>query len=178
MAKTSAIITSTDPTTGKTLQKTLTDINPDASNAQIATFGGMLNAITGNGYVNTFRVDKVNCDLESGGGDTRPTPTLTLSESTTTLADLKSAVTSGVYAKIISLTYSGDAPVIATSFNPSVYFGAVVAPDTSQSDNTHNFIMFGSSNLSATVTTGFTITITAPETDNYKAASATFTVTA
>ena len=71
MAKTSAIITATEHGTGKTLQKTLTNVNPDATSAQLATLGHMLNGLTTNVYVSTDRVDKYNCDTEDSGGDDR-----------------------------------------------------------------------------------------------------------
>ena len=68
MAKTSLIITSTAATDGKKLQKTFTDINSTATNEQLKSFGQVLNALTTNTYVETNRVDKVNCDTEEGGG--------------------------------------------------------------------------------------------------------------
>ena len=88
MADSNIVITSTSPQ-GKVLQKTLTDINPDATNAQLATFGTMLNALTDNQYGKTVKITKVHCDVESGGGDTRPVPTFEFFESncTTPLTD-------------------------------------------------------------------------------------------
>ncbi|MBR6888763.1 MAG: hypothetical protein IKN16_10005, partial [Selenomonadaceae bacterium] len=86
MAKTSAIVTYTD-NDGKTCQKALSDINPDASNAEIKTFAQKLLGLTDNTYVSTDRVDKVNCDTEA---DTRLTPTLTISPSSATVAQAQS----------------------------------------------------------------------------------------
>lgn len=68
MAKTSLIVTSTTATDGKKLQKTLTDINSAATNEQLKSFGQRLNGLTTNTYVETNRVDRVNCDTEDGGG--------------------------------------------------------------------------------------------------------------
>ena len=67
MAKTSLIVTSTTATDGKKLQKTLTDINSAATNEQLKSFGQRLNGLTTNTYVETNRVDRVNCDTEDGG---------------------------------------------------------------------------------------------------------------
>ena len=66
MAKTSLIITSIDQL-GKSLQKTVTDVNPNATSAQLVTFATKLNALTTNSYVRTDRIDKINCDTESSG---------------------------------------------------------------------------------------------------------------
>lgn len=66
MAKTSLIVTSTTATDGKKLQKTLTDINSAATNEQLKSFGQMLNGLTTDTYVETNRVDRVNCDTEDG----------------------------------------------------------------------------------------------------------------
>lgn len=71
MAKTSLIISSTDSSTGKKLQKTLTDINSSATNAQLKSFAQALNNLTTNTYSESNRVDRINCDTEesaSGGG--------------------------------------------------------------------------------------------------------------
>ena len=76
MAKTSLIWTSTEQTTGKTLQKTITDVNPDASSEAMLGFVQRLNALTTNVYGKTDRVDKVNVDTESAA--TLITPTLTI----------------------------------------------------------------------------------------------------
>ena len=64
MAKTSIIVTTTEAGTGKKLQKTLTDINVNASNQQLAALGRALNSLTTNIYSATDRVDKANCDTE------------------------------------------------------------------------------------------------------------------
>lgn len=66
MAKTSLIVTSTAATDGKKLQKTLTDINSAATNEQLKSFAQVLNGLTTNTYVETNRVDRVNCDTEEG----------------------------------------------------------------------------------------------------------------
>ena len=64
MAKTSLIISATG-SGGKTVQKTVTDVNPNASNAKLTALGQMLNSLTTNTYQTTNRIDKVNCDTET-----------------------------------------------------------------------------------------------------------------
>lgn len=68
MAKTAIVLNATEMTSGKRLTKTLTDINVNATNAQIKSFAQALNGLTTNVYLETNRVDKTNCDTESGGG--------------------------------------------------------------------------------------------------------------
>ena len=64
MAKTSLIISATG-SGGKTVQKTVTVVNPHASNEKLTTLGQMLNSLTTNTYQTTTRIDKVNCDTET-----------------------------------------------------------------------------------------------------------------
>ena len=107
MAKENIIITATK--SGKTIQKSLTDMNPEATNAQLATFGTMLNALTTNTYQKTDRITKVNCDTEPGGG-VKPTPTITLSFTSVDKSELPAV---------------GQAPkdlVVTTNSNGTIYF--------------------------------------------------------
>ena len=79
MAKTSLILETTD-TSGKKIQKTFTDVNPEASSADLVTFAQMCNGLTSNTYVRTDRVNKINCDTETSGGDSRAEATVTFPE--------------------------------------------------------------------------------------------------
>lgn len=65
--QTSLIINSTK--NGKAVQKTVTYVNPSASNANLAAFGQKITALSTNTYVNTERVNKIVCDDESGGSE-------------------------------------------------------------------------------------------------------------
>lgn len=59
---------------GKKKQKSITNINPNATNAELSEVGQMINALTTNTYVETVRIDKQNV-LEpspSGGDKTEP----------------------------------------------------------------------------------------------------------
>ena len=63
---------------GSNSTKTINNVNPAATNAQLATFATKLNALTTNTYQKSDRVTTVNVDTEPGGG-VKPTPTITLS---------------------------------------------------------------------------------------------------
>jgi len=60
--KTSLIITATAAATGKTQQKTVTDINPNAQDQHLLTFAQMTNALTEDTYKNSKRVDVTELD--------------------------------------------------------------------------------------------------------------------
>lgn len=60
--KSSIIIGYTDHSSGKAQQKTITDINPQASSAKLATWGEMTAALTKDNYAKTTRIDKTECD--------------------------------------------------------------------------------------------------------------------
>lgn len=62
--KTAVVLITTEINSGKKLQKTLTDINPEATNAQLVAFTRSLNGLTTNTYVETNRIDRVRCDDE------------------------------------------------------------------------------------------------------------------
>lgn len=51
---------------GDSITTTISDVNPSATNAQLATLGTMLNALTTNTYEKTDRITTVNCDTEQG----------------------------------------------------------------------------------------------------------------
>lgn len=106
MAKTSAIVTYTDQD-GKTCQKALSDINPEASNAEIKTFAQKLLGLTDNTYVSTDRVDKVNCDTEASDG--KLTPNFSLSATSGNLSS-----SSPNFSSVV--TYDGDGTICFGNF--------------------------------------------------------------
>ena len=73
----SIILKSTDAN-NKEQSKTITFINPDAASDKLVTFAQGLNRLTNNTYKETNRVDKLNCDTDSGTG--KPEPTLTITD--------------------------------------------------------------------------------------------------
>lgn len=73
MTNSSLIVTTEDHTTGNTQQKTITDINPQANDAHLKTWGQMVAGLSKDSYVKSDRVDKRNLDTDS-----KPDRTLTL----------------------------------------------------------------------------------------------------
>ena len=61
--KSNLIITMNDHESGKAQQKTITDINPQASSSKLATWGQMTAALSKDGYVKTTRIDRTECDV-------------------------------------------------------------------------------------------------------------------
>lgn len=50
---------------GNTVTSTISDINPNATNAQLAQLGTMFNALTTNTYVESQKITTVYVDTES-----------------------------------------------------------------------------------------------------------------
>lgn len=151
---TSVILAVTD-TTGKKLQKTLTNINPRATSTQLKTFTQVFNGLTTNTYIETNRIDKITCDTDVE----KTTPTLTLENASATKAAVAAA--EGAYEN--EITYNGDgtltvltsgAGIVATIENATLYVA---------------FVGEG--------TTG-TVTVYASEGATYAAANVTFTISA
>ena len=167
MADSNIVITSTSPQ-GKVLQKTLTDINPDATNAQLATFGTMLNALTDNTYGKTTKITKVHCDAEAGGGDTRPVPTLEVYDMNKTNLMTEGSCQAGSQVMAF-VKYTGDGQLFTDSPQPNCYINFATALQD-------NYIgtMFNVANNLGGDDVVFTIKTTA--TDNYQAAEIQFTV--
>ena len=165
--KSSVIFESTD-TTGKKLQKTLTDINPDVDSVALRTFTQSLNSLTTNTYVGTSRVDKT--DLANAVAKT--TPTFTINPARVTLMGEPVSIT---------LTYNGDAKEFV--------FPMQNMPSTQQ--NLQLLTVGGFTHTTGTNTYTFqigrksgstgvqgTLKIQAPETDNYLAAEVSLTIVA
>ena len=75
MAKDSIIISSTAQG-GKKLQKTITNVNPEATNANLETFAQMFNGLSTNDYGETNRVKKQLTTEPDGTSKTEPTLTV------------------------------------------------------------------------------------------------------
>lgn len=178
MAKTSLIIKSTTQD-GKTVNKTLTDVNPDCSNTVLKTLGQKINALTTNFYGNTTRVDKIDCDLESDSG--KITPTLTLSVDTLPKATVLSgySVTDGqvkfVYNELATITYDGDGTLYAYCLTYGRY-----APFVFSHSGVYKLRFtanYDDANFNDVLTAPLTIKVCATATDAYKAAEVEFTIT-
>ena len=66
MPQVSAIVyyTKQGDVTGKT-GKTISNVSPTATPTQIKTFAQALNALSTNTYVETYRIERLNCDTEA-----------------------------------------------------------------------------------------------------------------
>lgn len=104
MAKIAINMITTEQGTGRKLQKTLTDINAEATSAQIKTFATALNGLTTNVYGETNRIEKLNVDTEESGGS-KIVPTLTLSEFSEGTA---------------TVTYNGDGTLVLKVISGSI----------------------------------------------------------
>ena len=127
MAKTSLIVKALD-SNGKLLQKTVTDVNPDATNETLAAFGQKVNALTTHTYSGTDRVDKVNCDTEATPEDTRLDNTITLGDEgqtspNITMTQLKSQ--SGFSAKVNTTNGTPYISWVAMNVSASIYESGV-----------------------------------------------------
>lgn len=79
--KTSIIMNTLDQTTNKKRKRSITNINPNATNEEMKNFSMAVVGLTNDLYLETERVDKINVDTE-------PTPTpSTLSDRETTVTD-------------------------------------------------------------------------------------------
>ena len=165
--KSSVIFESTD-TTGKKLQKTLTDINPDVDSVALRTFTQSLNSLTTNTYVGTSRVDKT--DLANAVAKT--TPTFTINPARVTLMGEPVSIT---------LTYNGDAKEFVfpmqnmPSTQQSLQLLTVGGFTHTTGTNTYTFQI---GRKSGSTGVQGTLKIQAPETDNYLAAEVSLTIVA
>ena len=159
------IIVSATDQGGNSVQRTFDNVNPYATNAQLATFGSKIAALSENTYVSTDRVDKVNCDTEA---DTRLTPTLTISPSSATVAQAQSFDGSDE----ILVTYDGDGELYIANFS--------AFPGKKQFFMLYDkrlYVRGSGGSASGGETNPCVITIAATGTQNYKPATTTFTIT-
>lgn len=176
MPKTDIKLYSTEPS-GKATTATISDVNPDATNDELKTLGQMLNSFTRNRYDKTNRINTIQCDTEPGGGS--QTATITLATPSATLADVKTAFKTGERTyRISNITYDGDGQLYAYALTGH-YVGVSLAFFDS-STNTYTIPLYTSSidPLVEEMTAPTIIKIRADATDTYKAAEATFTITA
>ena len=159
--------TSTDQL-GNKLNKSVTDINANVSGTTLHEFARIANALTTNTLGTVSRVSKVGLDAE------KLTPTLTVTPTSITKAQLQTALNSAPYHYIVTVNYDGDGELnwsyVADSISDSDFsVGKFVSTDDG--------VKFWLGSISGGVGSTRTITITASETDKYNAASVTLTVT-
>ena len=155
--------------------KTIENINPAATNAQLATFATKLNALTTNTYQKTDRVTTVNVDTEPGGG-TKPAPTLTLSRSSRTLGDVVSDIGADGTCNLANVTTNSDGHLYAR--NPTI--GAMAnqfAPYIALKEGKNTFRVTNMSNATSISTTQ-TLIVGVTETATYAGKEVEFTITA
>ena len=166
MAKEVLKITSTK--SGDRITTTINDVNPEATNAQLAQLGTKFNALTSNTYEESNRVTTINVDTEPGGG-AKPTPTLTLSQSSIALADVSAIGTSPAIKPRISITTNSDG-------TPYIRY----ATTGTSSDQMYYVAMFGNQFTplkGANASTAQTIYVGVTETASYKGVEVAFNIT-
>lgn len=171
MAKTDLKLNATG-TDGKATTATITYVNPEASNSQLATLGRMLNNLTDNTYGTTLRINTIDCETEGGGS--KQTPTFTVSPSTISLADFTTN-----YFRTLTLSYDGDATRFWVNISGT---GTQAGLLTAQGVWNNNGTLM--SQIRATEqghdfnpTADLVVTYRVEETDNFQAAEATCTIT-
>ena len=152
---------------GKKLQKSFTDVNPEATGQSLKTFAQKVNALTTATYNSTDMVDKYNLDTETPPNP--PTaPTLSITKTNWVMSTDHNGGDN--YTIIDTITYNGDGELFISPFNIAGAFSAQVIIFSNNQTLKINQI-----NTSSGVE-AMTFTLNATATDNYKAASLTFTV--
>jgi len=169
--KTDIKLYSTEPS-GKATTATISDVNPEATNAQLKTLGQMLNSFTRNRYDKTNRINTIQCDTEEGGG--KLTPTFTLEKTTDTKANVCKSV-NGFVSYHFGYTYDGDGQIFIHNDDTTGDLGFLLYQ---QGHMIYICACNSPTHAADSITQDATITLYATETDNYKAAEATFTITA
>ena len=149
---------------GKKLQKSFTDVNPEATGQSLKTFAQKVNGLTTATYNSTDMIDKYNLDTETPPNP--PTePTLSLTKTDWNIATDKNFGDWGIQTPI---TYNGDGNVYVANQNNSIITAYVASPNNTLT----LFITQGGDG-----STPITFKLMASATDNYKAAELEFTVT-
>lgn len=172
MAKEVLKITSTKR--GNKITTTINDVNPEATNAQLAQLGTKFNALTTNTYEESNRVTTVNVDTEPGGG-TKQTPTLTLNRSSWPLDDVVGDIAANGTCNLANVTTNSDGHLYAR--NPTI--GAMAnqfAPYIALKEGKNTFRVTNMSNETSISTTQ-TLIVGVTETDSYKGVEVEFTIT-
>lgn len=153
---------------GDKLNKSVTDINANAAGTVLHEFARRANALTTNTLGSVNRVSKVSLD------DEKLTPTLSLATTSASYSVVENALKSAPYHYVIDISFVGDGELdwacSTNSDNVNLMTGKIVK----NGDAYQLWIgYFGAPYFHP----GSTFTVTASETVNYHAASATFTIT-
>lgn len=159
----------TSNVTGNDVTKTISDINPEAGYRALKTFAQNLNNLTLNTYVKSNLVVTTNIDNEAY----KIVPTLAFTSPTVTVSAMSSNVTtSSSHAYVF--TYNGDATIDQFYITGDL---AVMNLMTIIQGGDGTFSLVFKRSSSGDISPGV-ITLHVPGTDDYQAATATFTVTA
>lgn len=142
---------------GKTTQKAITDINPNASASAITDFVTELFGLTTNIYAGADRISKIPV---SEFVAPKKTPTLTLGEPRWSSQGSRHAT--------MSYTYDGDGIICASAYRNDTD----AATSTDVEPSTHTTAIFNDDGWKTA-----TFHICTTETDNYKSVSQTITIT-
>lgn len=175
MSSTSLKLVSSNAQTGAKINTTIPYVNESASSATLKQFGQMLNSLTTNNYLQTDRVQTINVDTEEvPTGNTKPTPTITLTPSSLTRLQIFQRSTD------IKVEWTGDYQgdiytKTIEEYDPNVYI-----EDSGDDAGKTKMYLYHPGNQGDTGT-WYSGTLTGivmiPETANYSAATANFTVT-
>jgi len=169
VAKVNLQIKTTD-VNDKNQTTTISYANPNASDQVLKTFAQKIVALSTDMYRETNKIETTNLDTESS----KTTATITLSSTSITKAALKTALSSK-QPHTVSFTYSGDGVVYAYAKSNDI--SNFTAPNVSLSEGTWTLNLFNGVASNPNCYVACEIVLFAPETANYKAATATFTIT-
>ena len=164
MAESIFTLHSTD-TNNYSVQKTFSGVNPEASSAALVETAKGFNRLTDNTYVGTKRINKFNADTEDGGAS-KATPTLTLDD------DWLGVGTDSL--KWVQYGYNGDGIL---GIKATTADGSPLWTRFDPSDGNGIICISNADNTGLVAGTQVTITLCAPETDNYKSATISKTLT-
>ena len=147
---------------------TISYVNPEATNEQLASLASALNNFTDNVYIEANRVTTVNVDTEPGGG-VKPEPTLTLSKNSCTKSEIGYATANAI------ITTNSDGYLYARMAYPMSgiegAYGYINCPATGDKTFSPKSTGYGNPTYPQTLYIGIT------ETDNFKGKEVAYTIT-
>lgn len=164
MADTTSLIITTEDSSQKKIQKSVTGINPDAQDADLLQYGRLFSSLSTNNYLSTYRVDKY--DL-SGPSKTARTLSAEFNVESPTVGNIKSKYSS---QSGLMLTVNDNDTTASGQYLVSTGETQLFVDSTRMSTSDGFYIK------NSTLNPGV-ITIYAPETDNYTSATTTITIT-
>lgn len=163
MADTKLIVTSSD-SNNQLVQKTINNINPDADNSALKSFGQKVTALTDNTLSKIERIDKTDITTE------KLTPSLTLNE------ELPDGMTRSwmLQGRAIKMAYTGDGELMIVNNDESSW---ATTFRTSPTAGLNLYVGIINSQTETNATAPHDIVIRSVETDTYKAGEWKFTIT-